>query len=227
MGLCSPKPELCALYMDPVCGCDGKTYSNACFAAMAGVSVAYPGECPAGGCRNNGECSGESWCAKASGDCSGTGECRPRPDVCPDLWDPVCGCDGKTYGNECEAAMAGVNVAHWGECPSPSCTDNSDCSSDSWCAKAVGDCDGTGQCQPRPGVCPDLWAPVCGCDGKTYGNACEAAAAGVNVHYAGECGQCARPQADLNGDCKVDMGDLAIMASQWLACGWSRADLCL
>jgi hypothetical protein len=27
------------------------------------------------------------------------------------------------------------------------------------------------------------------------------------------------PPSDLSGDCKVDFGDLAIVASQWLECG--------
>lgn len=47
-GTCTVKPEVCTEDMAPVCGCDGTTYSNACKAAAAGVSVASEGECTAG-----------------------------------------------------------------------------------------------------------------------------------------------------------------------------------
>ena len=37
---------------------------------------------------------------------------------------------------------------------------------------------------------------------------------------------CVKPVSDLNGDCKVNMSDFAIMASEWLTCGLIPIDAC-
>jgi len=47
--------------------------------------------------------------------------------------------------------------------------------------------DAPGVCAYRPQLCPMIYKPVCACDGKTYGNACSAAAAGASVSSNGPC----------------------------------------
>jgi Kazal-type serine protease inhibitor-like protein len=44
------------------------------------------------------------------------GTCTRVPDTCPTGGSKVCGCDGKTYANDCELMKAGVAPDHKGDC---------------------------------------------------------------------------------------------------------------
>lgn len=141
-GLCLPIPQICTEQFEPVCGCDDQTYDNECFAAAAGVSIVSRGACAGGGPGivvgegdDDGDTEGEAefcggiagfpcpdgqYCQYELGTCGAAdqgGTCQSMPSVCTEIFAPVCGCDGETYGNDCFAAVAGVSVQATGACP--------------------------------------------------------------------------------------------------------------
>ena len=70
---------------------------------------------------NTAVCTGSTFCKVAEGACAvpspQPGVCERNDfDACPEIYAPVCGCDGITYGNECFADLAGVSVLRAGEC---------------------------------------------------------------------------------------------------------------
>ncbi len=84
---------------------------------------------------------------------------------CTHELNPICGSDGRTYFNACQATCESVTVEHSGSC-APIFVPN---------VKAC--------------TCPKMSypVPVCGADGKNYYDECYAKCAGTTVAYEGYC----------------------------------------
>lgn len=149
----------------PVCGKDGKWYSNDCVAACA----------KSGGikCSSAASTAGKSCiCAKPPP----PGKKKPPPPPppaatcrCTKELMPVCGANGKAFANKCLAACQAVKVV----CPA---------------SRAAGAC--TCKAPPPPPVkeagpagcfCTAEFSPVCSADGQFYSNACMAGCAMASV----------------------------------------------
>ena len=138
-----------------------------CF--VADTVIGFPIECVTAD-----ECPVNQFCATADGACGEMGECQASPTLCEPGVGLVCGCDGMTYDNACEASAAGTSVDTEGPCDGGGgptvCGGIAGvaCAEGEFCFIEDGLCieDAEGVCLKQPEECPEDVKPVCSCEGK-------------------------------------------------------------
>ncbi|XP_041377630.1 agrin-like isoform X2 [Gigantopelta aegis] len=204
---------VCAQELEPVCGNDGRTYSNRCVMrkeackARKEIDVLYPGQCSTGSnpCDKI-RCGPEEEC---SIDRSGEASC-----VCPPPCEPivrrVCGNDSQTYDSECELHRQSclskiyVTVTHTGPCgPDVPCKDYK-CTHHAICVPQ----DGRPTC--RCPTCSEQYSPICGKNGISYESECKLRQencerkTNVKIKHRGTCNQCENVRCEFYSICESD-----------------------
>jgi hypothetical protein len=126
----------------------------------AGVATdARAGETAA--CTTSAECAAHESCER-SGCAAALGQCTPQRFLCDDAPDPVCGCNGLTYFNDCLRRRDGVALLEAGECSHGAvhCDADSPCPAGAYCAyllRSEGACTDarSGVCWVVPASCAD------------------------------------------------------------------------
>ncbi|XP_069628631.1 double-headed protease inhibitor, submandibular gland isoform X1 [Haliaeetus albicilla] len=160
----SEKNQLaCTRNYEPVCGTDNVTYSNECSLCNEILRNQAIDK------KHDGKC--------VKLDCTGYLRSSGGAVPCTLEYMPICGTDGITYPNKCSFCNAVVNgldidLRHKGEC-----LEQVDCS------------DQLGNNL----ICTADYKPLCGSDGKTYGNKCQFCSAfsrsqgALFLKHRGEC----------------------------------------
>jgi hypothetical protein len=142
------------------CAFTGACYPSACLACCMARIDAGGTDVTTGGCTDNSMCAATDYCAGSA--CGTPGACTARPNICSALFNPVCGCDGRTYPNSCYAAEAGVRVAGTGACPDAGSDAATDAPTDVVVDRcAAVHCTGGLRCCPGTGACYDPRCLAC------------------------------------------------------------------
>ncbi|MET0386819.1 MAG: Kazal-type serine protease inhibitor domain-containing protein [Polyangiales bacterium] len=174
-GVCEVKPEVCSEEDQPVCGCDSHTYSNACDAHSAGISVLHTGLCDVAECE-----------AAGGRPVHSDGASTPTCSAGEQQWNIDGGGD---EGSVCCLARAEGEIC--GGFAGLECTTTGQFCNYETSAGGQG-CDGmisdaSGVCQVIPQACTREYKPVCGCDRHTYNNDCVAHSEAVSLLHDGAC----------------------------------------
>lgn len=139
--------------------------------ATSGGTGGMGGGAPCGGL-SGGLCGPNEYCDYPDdkcGDSDSMGACLPRPEACPGVYSPTCACDGKVYGNPCDAASAGQDVSNLTGCMAPTpdmfaCGHGFCTAAKEYCSSTLSDVPGVPDsfaCVPLPVDC--VASPSCAC----------------------------------------------------------------
>lgn len=151
----------------------------------------------------------EGYCIKELSEDTSNDDC-----ICPNIFEPVCGSDGKSYSNECFARCENVKVAHGGFC---NLTVDTTCSDNTQCVAIFNTCECAYECYQRHDIpdyelscdstcTPTELMPMCKC----VNGDCKKAVTRLVLPDKCTSDKC----GDLNGDIRVDKDDYDML----LAC---------